>query len=187
MRAKILDAAKQILVDVGLEGLSIRGIASRVGISAMTVYLYYDSRQDIVTALIRHGLAILKQRLDAANKGSDARQRLSALGDAYVAFACEHPEYYRALFSSVPEAERNLGGFQTLTADVQQALLPVLQAVAEIVGGRPELTIERALVMWCALHGFTSLSLNDRFRLLGFDAEQLQAALRSLAPRMLEP
>ena len=51
MREHILDAAGQLLHEEGPDGLSIRAIADRVGVSHMVLYTYFANRDALVASL----------------------------------------------------------------------------------------------------------------------------------------
>src|SRR3974390_3442013 len=79
-RKAILDAAASLLVANGLAGTSVDSVAPRAGIAKGTVYLYFESRPDLLAALrsrYAEGLAdrarsILEQA-DPADAGSVAQ------------------------------------------------------------------------------------------------------------------
>jgi AcrR family transcriptional regulator len=183
-RAKILDAAREIFLDKGPEGLSIRPVAERVGISPMTVYLYFDDRQAIIIALVKEGLELLGTRLEAAAKRrKDPHKRLLALGDAYLEFAVEEPHYYDALFLTVPE-EQSMDAYGAVFGNVTDAMRPLVQAVAEITGDLAK-AMDKCFILWCTLHGFASLQLGDRLTLVGANPTKLQKQLRKVVPQIL--
>ncbi len=53
---EILDAALTVFADKGFSAARVEDIAERAGVSKGTVYLYYDSKQDMFRALVREGM-----------------------------------------------------------------------------------------------------------------------------------
>lgn len=51
-RRAVLDAARDILVEVGGEALSLSDVAARVGLARSSLYQYFASRQDLLDALV---------------------------------------------------------------------------------------------------------------------------------------
>lgn len=98
VRKQILDAAKALFVDKGFEATSIRKIASKVGCSPTTIYLYYKDKNDIVYALHKEGFNILKMQLISLANVESPFERLKALGRTYINFSKNHPEYYEVMF-----------------------------------------------------------------------------------------
>ena len=86
-RKAILDAAASLLVANGLAGTSVDAVAQRAGIAKGTVYLYFESRSDLLAALrsrYAEGLAdrarSILEHADPADPGSvtDTFERLAA-------------------------------------------------------------------------------------------------------------
>jgi AcrR family transcriptional regulator len=65
-RALVLDAARAVFAEHGVEGASIRVIAKRAGYTAGAIYSYFDSKEAIYAALLRESLERLQQAVDAA-------------------------------------------------------------------------------------------------------------------------
>lgn len=187
MRKRILDAARDAVEEGGFRGISMRGVANRVGVSAMTIYLYYDNRRAVIRALIREGIDIFRQKLGAVEgNADDPRAELIALGRAYVQFSRDYPAYYRALlegsidgvgFSAEEEAQ--------LSGAVMGALAPVIQCVSRIVKDPTE-AMNRAVTLWCTLHGFAGMTDGDRFRYLNLPAATVQEGLEDILIRAVE-
>lgn len=61
-RALVLDAARAVFAEVGMEGANIRDIAKRAGYTPGAIYSYFDSKEAIFAALLAESL----ERLNAA-------------------------------------------------------------------------------------------------------------------------
>lgn len=104
LRRAILDTARQLLTTVGYARLSMRNIAGKIGYSATSIYLHFESKDDLVHALIDEGVELLHESLNQADASSDSpEQRLQAMCHAYVAFGLERPEYYEIMYVLHPE------------------------------------------------------------------------------------
>ena len=51
LRAKILDAARELFVNEGVEAVSMRKVADKIGYSATTLYNYFDDKEALLYAL----------------------------------------------------------------------------------------------------------------------------------------
>ena len=100
LRRAVLDAAMALFHEGGLDGVTMRGVATRVGVSAMALYHYFPSK-----AALLHGLweatitelqADLNQAIEAA--GLDAHARLRAWIDAFFSHFEARPDSYRLVF-----------------------------------------------------------------------------------------
>ena len=104
LRREILDTARQLLTTTGYARLSMRNIANKIGYSAPSIYLYFESKDDLVHALIDEGVELLGARLSEANASAASPEaRLEAMCRAYVAFGIERPEYYEIMYVLHPE------------------------------------------------------------------------------------
>lgn len=92
-----------MLSERNADELSMREIARRVGVSATAVYRHFPDKGSLLTALAKHGLALLA---DAQHRAwSDAgggEEGFAATGQAYVRFAIHNPALFRLIFSHRP-------------------------------------------------------------------------------------
>ncbi|MCG5073886.1 TetR/AcrR family transcriptional regulator [Paraburkholderia tagetis] len=105
LRARILDAARRIVTRDGLHALSMRRLAEAIGYSPASLYLHFDSRDEIARALGREGFAQLLTHLEPSARIGDPWERLHALAHAYVTFGRTHQQAYRLMYM-----ERDEGG-----------------------------------------------------------------------------
>lgn len=144
---EIVAAARELLEAEGLDGLSMRRIAERIGIRAPSIYKHLPDKRALEAALISEGFEELAELFEAAVSVAD--DPLGELAAVYRQFAREHPHLYRLM------TERPLPREQ-LTPDVEQrAAAPIVQAV----GGDPD----AARAAWAFAHGMIVLELNQRF------------------------
>jgi AcrR family transcriptional regulator len=98
MRARILDAALALLKQQGPEGVSIRKIAERIGVSHMLLYSYFENRAEIICSLRERGFkqmeAFCAESLRRAETG-DALAQVRALLERFIRISHEHPMLYQ--------------------------------------------------------------------------------------------
>ncbi|HIV71820.1 MAG TPA: TetR/AcrR family transcriptional regulator [Candidatus Aquabacterium excrementipullorum] len=143
LRRAVLDAAMALFHEGGLDGVTMRGVATRVGVSAMALYHYFPSK-----AALLHGLweatitelqADLNQAIEAA--GLDAHARLRAWIDAFFSHFEARPDSYRLVFMlDTRQAEDDGDGapvWGELPAyrEVLQAATALSRDVAQALGG----------------------------------------------------
>src|SRR5215471_11762573 len=97
-RMAILEAAYELLGEQGLEGIAIRELARRLDYSPAALYRYFQGRDEIIAALVEDSAGMLFERLEAVPDGHSATDRLTALGEAYLAFARDEAVRFRLLF-----------------------------------------------------------------------------------------
>src|SRR5687768_3728214 len=96
---RILEEAVRLVDEHGLEGLSTRVLAERLGARAPSLYRYFPEKETLVCAVSARFLAELAQELAP-------HQTLTALARAYWAYADRYPHRYDALVRHAPEGER---------------------------------------------------------------------------------
>ena len=98
LRAKILDAARELFVAHGVEAVSMRKVAEKIGYTATTLYNHFEDKDVLLHALCEADFGALGESFLKIGKIADPIQRLRKLGEAYIAFALEHPSHYRFMF-----------------------------------------------------------------------------------------
>lgn len=103
-RRAILDAAWRVAGESGLESLSLREIAGRVGMRAPSLYSYFPSKAAILDALFADGYRalddVVAEVATALPSRAPARQRLGDLLRAWIGFCQADPARYRLMFTS---------------------------------------------------------------------------------------
>ena len=180
-RRAILDAARQIINQKGPEALSMRALARRIDYSPAGLYEYFDGKEAIVAAVCAEGHALLAGRMATVDTALDPASYLQGLGEAYIAFARQHPDYFVLMFSAADVAEaRDLteptSSFGYLLQGVERAVTAGLLQT----GDGQVLTI--AYGLWSLVHGIAMLRITQLrdvdLPLDDFDRLTLRAALR---------
>ena len=156
--AAILEAARDLLAEGGLEAVSMRSVAGRVGLSATAIYNYFENKGDLVRQVVHQGFerfaGYLQDAVKDLPKGS--RERMRAHGRAYLRFALENREYFRVIFAAHGEAgdmdELPAGGGYPM---FRQAVAEAMEAGA-IRQADPDLVV---LYLWTLVHGLVTLQL----------------------------
>jgi AcrR family transcriptional regulator len=82
---RMLDAAAELLDEVGLEGLTTSGIAGRASVSVGSLYQFFPDKHAVVEALARRSFERFSARLEGLD-ATDWRTAVDAVVDGYVAF-----------------------------------------------------------------------------------------------------
>jgi AcrR family transcriptional regulator len=144
---EIVAAARELLEEEGLEALSMRRLAGRLGIRAPSIYKHVPGKQALENALISAGFEQIAGEFEAALR--DADDPVGGLAAAYREFARRHPHLYRLM------TERPLDRAHLTPGAEDRAARPVYEAF-----GRDR---DLARAAWAFAHGMTILELNDRF------------------------
>ena len=96
-RDRIFSAAKTVLEQDGLSGLSIRKVAAQSGMSPMAIYRHFADKDALINALTSEGFRAWEARIRAIDV-EEPMAWLDALAEAYLAFALAEPHLFDAAF-----------------------------------------------------------------------------------------
>jgi AcrR family transcriptional regulator len=105
-RAEILEAAWEQVRAEGLASLSLRDLASRVGMQAPSLYSYFDSKHAIYDAMFAQGAQEFLERERAVPTTGDVLRDMQAGARVFVGFCTEDPVRYQLMF------QRFIPGFE---------------------------------------------------------------------------
>ncbi|MFP5489659.1 MAG: TetR/AcrR family transcriptional regulator, partial [Acidimicrobiia bacterium] len=97
-RDRITDAALAILLDAGLDALSMQAISERAGVSVPTVYNLVGNKDDVIVALFDRLGAVFIAEADALT--DDPIERCFAIVDLFTARLGDHADVVRSLIRS---------------------------------------------------------------------------------------
>jgi AcrR family transcriptional regulator len=80
-RRAILEAADDLLVERGLAGVTMEGIAARAGVAKQTIYRWWSSKVDVLLDAFVSDMAEDLTPADHGDLGQDLRAHLSRLAD----------------------------------------------------------------------------------------------------------
>ncbi|MCC6621305.1 MAG: TetR/AcrR family transcriptional regulator [Deltaproteobacteria bacterium] len=126
----ILDAADDLLTEVGFEGLSVRAVAARAKVQNPLVFYYFGSKAGLVERVIARYYARQLAALERAMAGEGPlADKLHRLIDAYVSFIEDNRRYPRLV-------QHQLAGPEAFRQRIQENLAPLLawtrSALAEL-------------------------------------------------------
>lgn len=156
-RGRILDAARALFAEGGLEGASLRAIAARAGYTPAALYFHFPSREAIYAELLRGSLA----RLAAAVAEGEGRDGFRGAALALFDFYAAHPQDLALGFylGGGGLGPRGLGA--GLDPELNAALLAALEPLLRLGGRR------RAAAAFAQAVGLLVLGETRRIRLFG--------------------
>jgi AcrR family transcriptional regulator len=166
-RERLLRAAREVAAVDGVEGLTLRAIARRAGVSHGAPLRHFPNLAALLAAVAADGFDRLVDAVDAAvaevdraaaarGRAATARERLAAAGRAYVDRALADPGVFSVTFrpercdSSDPHYQQ--AGTESFAQ--LQGLVEAAQAEGWQVGAPPARV---AAVMWANVHGMAEL------------------------------
>lgn len=185
LREALLAATLHIVRKAGPDAVTLRDVAKRAGVSEAAPYHHFESKSHLLLEVAARGFAALGHRLGAALASDDttARERLIALGAAYVRFALDEPGYFRLLFGAhVVELVAHPAATATKTAG-QEASAHLRRAVADLHAeiGASISVVDLGRIVWAQVHGTAWLVLEQELRPQPSTDEAIVLATTALA------
>jgi AcrR family transcriptional regulator len=146
----------------GVEGLTLRGVGSALGVSRTALYRHFTDKAALLAAVAAEGFRMLRAELtEAWERGGRGLRAFEAMGEAYVQFALAHPSHYRVMFGAdvfdvehAELAQEGAGAFQVLVDAITE-----LQSQGLARRDDPR---QMALFVWAATHGVAMLAIDGR-------------------------
>lgn len=162
LRRAMLQAAVRTIRSHGVDGLTLRGVGSTLGVSRTALYRHFTDKAALLAAVAAEGFRMLRTELrESWDRGGHGLAGFAAMGSAYVQFAVEHPSHYRVMFGAdileVDHAElkqEGAGAFQVLV----EAIV-ALQTQTLARGDDPQ---QMARFVWATVHGVAMLAIDGR-------------------------
>lgn len=178
--------ALAIIEQEGVDRLSLRDVARRLGVSHQAPYRHFPSRDHILAEVVARAFEGFACYLDTHPKSGDPDRDMGAMGAAYLDFAARHPLQYQLMFATaLPNAEEH----PEMMAKARYAfdlLVNALRRKAKDQGpsrSDEEIVLD-ALFVWSGLHGLAMLSNSTAMVSLGLSSSVLQHSTKHVLTRI---
>ena len=155
LREALIAAGTTLLVEQGVEKLSLREAARIVGVSHNAPYKHFATREALLAAIAQRGFLDMAANIAAAAKRARGDKAI-ARGLAYIDFALENPALFRLMFSGAID--------RSVFPDVREAAAAGLAELGDFVEGEygGEALDEATISAWAFVHGLAQLVLDDQ-------------------------
>ena len=165
LREALLKAARELLVDSGVDSLSLRKIAKMAGVSATAPYSHFRDKQAVLAELATAGFDELANTMEqhALPHAEHSEAHLEGLAQGYVNFAVQNPALFQLMFG--PKVSDLLSSASLVTAGTRAYQL-MESAVVQRIGatGSESNTHIAAAAAWSMVHGVSTLLLDGRLQ-----------------------
>ena len=182
----ILEEAVKLIVDIGYNNFTMRKLASKLGITATTIYNYYKNKDDLFINLLIRGFKELYGHLEEAHqKQGTPAEKLRAMIDAYTDFGLNHANFYNLMYSwHVPKYNDYVGTSMEPVARLQlegalkvpEIFLKTIKSYAQLLNRiiTDEETVFLLIHYWSQIHGFIAGCNNTNLYYLHNDPTSLK-------------
>jgi len=150
-----------MLATDGIQGLSLRKLARKVGVSHNAPYQHFADKEALVVAIAQTGFDLLNEAVDEAvtQAGDSPLEQIKALG-VYVQFARDYPQHFDVMFHPYdPKAFPELYQVSRSAFDRVVQVISYGQQTGLIVAGQPDVL---AMMLWSLLHGTAHIANSNR-------------------------
>ena len=181
LRRGLLYQALATIRAEGIEGLTLRDIGARLGVSRTALYRHFADKRALLSAVATEGFRTLRQQLVAAwEDGGHGLAAFESMGVAYVRFAVANPAYYRVMFGGFVDSKTREPELAAEAAGAFQALVDALATLQRNGMMRAEDTVTMARFVWAVVHGVAMLGLDGQLREAGAVEELMRYSLERL-------
>lgn len=192
LRRAIIEAAETLFLEHGYEHFSLRQVAEAIGYSPTTIYLHFADKDELLFTVVLEGFMRFADMLNAAfDSAAHPRDKLTAIGRAYLEFGLNYPVHYRLMFMqrgefltrALPEGydedcQAPIESFAVLTRTLEEC------KQAGIL--RPGEVMHYANLVWMTIHGIVALTISMDY-LSRTDAENAFADYETMLQGFLLP
>jgi len=164
-REKILDAARELFVTEGYEGVSMRRVAERIEYSPTAIYVHFADKEELFRELCHQDYARLAEVFQSSVMSTDPIERLKQIGMVYIEFGIRNPNHYKFMFMTphppqeVDDSECDVHG--NPEKDAYAFLKWAVQQAIDAGRFREELRDAELIsqTLWASVHGVISLEI----------------------------
>lgn len=161
LRDACIVAAQEVIAERGIENLSLRDVARKLGVSHQAPYKHYPSRDHLLAEVMRRCFEGFAAHLDARQHFDDPRADLESLGQQYLSYAQAQPLAYRLMFSTPWPASAEHPDLVRDSARTFDILRQVMRRMHGNVVAKRDLADLDALFIWSSMHGTVGILHGD--------------------------
>ena len=161
---RILRAARTLFEREGAAGVSMRRVATAVGVTPMAIYRHFPNREALLKRIGDDSFDAIARHWHARARGGDVLERLLAVQRIYLDYALAHPHLFDHAFSTARTDARRF------PEDFHARRSPTLNVVADAVEDAMRAGVLReddvwdvAVTLWAHTHGLIALYRAGRF------------------------
>lgn len=168
-KSKILTAASEIFAEHGANGLSVRAISGRAGLSTIGIYNHFNGKQGILDALYIEGFELVMSAIRFDPSVMSPRDAVLHGLSNYLDLADRHRGHYQLIFGRGDPSYKPSSVAIAVGAEAFNRLTALIaRALPETLSSREKR--EAALQLWALAHGYISLQDHEATDLIPMTA-----------------
>ena len=160
----LLEAAKTVVNQEGLSGLTARNVAKQAGYAVGTIYNVFRNMNELILMINGETLMKMKEELKKSLSSMRKNQSLGRiLAKFYVGFAKKNTPFWNLLFEfKYPQGETLPQWYKKL---VEENFELLENAISRQLSVDPKRLKRASCVIWASFHGIVSLSLTGKLEI----------------------
>ncbi|MBH0006603.1 TetR/AcrR family transcriptional regulator [Psychrobacter sp. SWN149] len=156
-RTKILNAASELFLEGGGDGLSVRAISKRAGLSTIGIYSHFQGKQGILDALYIEGFNLVRDAMNVIPDGKANKEQVLEACLGYLNVGEKYEAHYRLIFG---ESDAGYQPSIEAIAARDSAFSKLVRVAGSYLpdGATIEERRQIALDIWAIVHGYVSIS-----------------------------
>lgn len=168
LQSSLLTTATAMIAEQGIEALSLRKLAQRIGVSRTAAYHHFKDKNDLLSAIAAQGFVSWQQQAEEIFNNSQLtdKEKYQTFVQYYVRFATKNASIYKLMFGSTlwKKEDDTQNSSQTLI-DVAYPSFQYQVKMTEIwqqkgILPKSQNTLRLAQVTWATLHGIAQLVID---------------------------
>jgi AcrR family transcriptional regulator len=161
LQSKLVDAAAECVRDHGIQAVRARDVAALAGYSVGMIYHAFGDLYDLLFALNQQTCWRLDKALQEVET-EDSRQSLERMAIAYLRFAHDNKQLWRAMFELRVGSGKSAP--ETYKTNVMATFARIPAALALLFPKLPAREIDTlSRVMFSSVHGIVAMGLDETF------------------------
>ena len=176
-------AATLLIATRGHDGLSMRALASKLGVTEPALYRHYGGRDALLAEVAVRGFQrfgeVMRDELRATTSPLDGVSRFCR---AYVRYAAANRGWFRLTFSrEISEGPHAAALFAARLGDLQNARQELLVLLGQALPAGDSRAADLYRLIWGTAHGLAFLVVERVFQLVKTDEARIAAADDAIA------
>ncbi len=180
LKEALVVAGVEILAEKGIEELSLRNVAKKVGVSHSAPYNHFPNKQALLAAISTAGHKQLFHSLSVSFEKYkySSTDIIFEIAWSYLQFALDDPGRFKLMFSGALEEEREHPDY----VEISRKNIALLEEIIVFCQNKGQLEKGKAAMiairLWSSVHGFVHLALEDQFPQEYVQAQSLRDLLK---------
>lgn len=183
LASSLIATATTMIKEDGIEALSLRKLAQRIGVSRTAAYHHFTDKNDLLAAIAAQGFCLWQSQAESIFTQTNVPEleKFHQFVHYYVAFATQNSAIYQLMFGSTLWKHATSTGVldEQSTQKLKSVAYPSFQYQVEMIKhwqaqgilANTESSLRLAQVTWATLHGIAQLVIDGVYA----DASQINA------------